>query len=228
MRLSILIPVYNEKFTIKKLLEKIKFSNIGTIQKEIIIVDDSSTDGTVDVLKKINSKDIKIFYNKTNHGKGYCIKKAIAKSSGDIVIFQDGDLEYDPNDYGKLLEPIINKKFSVVYGSRFLNKNKKGKLSFYIGNKVLSLIISTIHRVNITDMETCYKVFRSDIIKRLEINSTDFALEPEITSKILKTGIKIKEVPINYYPRTAEQGKKIKWRDGLIALKAIFYYRFFN
>ncbi len=228
MKVSILMPVYNEESTLKKILKKINEADIGGVKKEIVIIDDGSTDKTIQILNNLKQDNIKIYYNKNNKGKGYSIKKAIRKASGNIIIFQDADLEYDPNDYKKLLDSIIHGDNDVVYGSRFLKGNIKGKISFYLGNKILSLITSMLYFSRITDMETCYKVFKKDIIKNIKIKSNDFAIEPEITSRILKQNIKIKEVSISYYPRTFNQGKKIKWKDGLIALKTLVYYRFFN
>ncbi len=228
MKLSILIPVYNEKDTLKKILKKILAVNLGNLKKEIIIIDDNSHDGTKNLLKNIKSRDIIIFYNKVNQGKGYCIKKAIENSTGDLIIFQDADLEYDPQDYSKMIKMLLDGKRQVVYGSRFLEKNRKGKLSFYLGNRILSILTSIIYLTNITDMETCYKLFRNDILKNLDIKADDFSIEPEITAKILKKGIKIKEVPISYYPRIFEEGKKIRWKDGFIALKTLIYYRIFD
>lgn len=228
MKLSIIIPVYSEKLTVKKVLEKIKKTDIGNIKKEIIIVDDNSRDGTREILKKIKSKDIKIFYNETNKGKGYCIKKAIKHSTGEMILFQDADLEYDPRDYKILISALLKDNRKVIYGSRFLKANKKGKVFFYLGNKFLSLMTSILYFSKITDMETCYKLFKSEVIKNLEIKREDFAIEAEITAKLLKKGIIIKEVPIRYYPRNFNQGKKIKWMDGLIALKTLIYFRFLD
>jgi len=227
MKLSIIIPVYNEEDTLLKILEKIKKVNLNKIKKEIIIVDDNSTDGSKEILQKIKKPDIIIRFNKRNRGKGYCIRKAIKYTTGHLVIFQDADLEYDPEDYKKLIKPF-KKGYKVVYGSRFLNKKIKGKKSFYLGNKFLSLLTSLLFLKKITDMETCYKIFSTEVLKKINLKSNDFSIEPEITTKVLKKGIKIKEIPINYYPRTVKQGKKIKIKDGFIALKTLIKYRFKN
>jgi len=228
MKLSILIPVYNEKNTIEKILKKVKKVHLKGIKKEIIIVDDNSNDGTKDILENFDLKNLLVLYNSSNHGKGYSIKKAIKHATGDIIIFQDADLEYNPEDYKKLIDCLLKNNQKVVYGSRFLKTNKKGNLSFYLGNRTLSLFTSFFYTSKITDMETCYKLFRKEVIKNLNLKSDDFAIEPEITAKILKRGIKIKEIPIDYHPRSFDKGKKIKWKDGFIALKTLVYYRFFN
>jgi len=226
MKLSIIIPVYNEKDTVKKILEKVKRVNLEGVKKEIIIIDDNSSDGSIEELKKIKEPNIIIKFNKINKGKGYCIRKAIKYVTGDLVIFQDADLEYDPEDYKKLIKPILEKKCDVVYGSRFLDGGIRGVKLFYMGNKFLSLLTSILFMRKITDMETCYKVIPSKILKEINLESNDFAMEPEITAKILKRRLNIKEVPISYYPRSLEQGKKIKIKDGFIALKTLFKYKF--
>lgn len=229
MKLSIIIPVYNERATILKILKKLYDVNIE-MEKEIIIVDDFSTDGTKDILKKLNVKNIKIFYHTKNKGKCDAIKTGLKYTTGDFIIIQDADLEYDPKDYKKLLQPILNKEVDVVYGSRFLKKFKKDKtfiLSHHLGNKLLSILTTILYGSKVTDMETCYKLFRSNIIKNIKLESKRFSFEPEVTAKVLKKH-KIKEVPINFYPRDFEHGKKITWKDGI---KHIFYlikYRFKN
>ncbi len=226
MKLSIIIPVYNERNNLLKILKRVRESNIGNLKKEIIIVDDFSNDGTRDILNKIKFSNVKVILNKQNKGKGFAIKTALKYITGDVIIIQDADLEYDPNDYFKLLKPILNKEFKVVYGSRFLRKNKTKKNMFYFGNKLLSGFTSLLYLRKITDMETCYKVFTKDVIKDMKINSNRFDFEPEFTSKVLNQGYKIKEIPINYHPRTKNQGKKIKFFDGFIALWTLFRYRF--
>ncbi len=231
MKLSIIIPVYNEKQTISKIVEIIKKIDIGNIKKEIIIVEDFSNDGTREILKEIGkaNKNIKIVYHKENLGKGSAIRTGIKEVTGDIVLIQDADLEYKPEDYKKLIYPIINNETKVVYGSRFLKKRKKrGKICYFIANKFLTFVTRFLYRIKITDMETCYKVFRSDVIKNIELKSKRFDFEAEITAKIAKKKYKIKEVPISYYARTKVEGKKIGWKDGIETLWALIKYRFSN
>ena len=224
MRLSIIIPVYNESTTLLKLIEKVENVDIGKIEKEIIIVDDYSKDGSREILGKL--KKYKIIFQDKNYGKGYAIRTGIKNSTGDFIIIQDSDLEYDPNDYSQLLKPLIGESADVVYGSRFLKRNKKGIYRFYLANKILSFFTSIIYFKNITDMETCYKVFRSDVIKSMNIKSKRFDFEPEITAKLLRKNIKIIEVPISYYPRDRLDGKKIRFKDGLSAIWTLIKYRF--
>jgi dolichol-phosphate mannosyltransferase len=227
MKLSIIIPVYNEKKTLFKVLKSIEKVNVGPIKKEIIIVDDFSKDGTRNILKKVKKKEIKIIYHKMNYGKGFAIRTGLEKSTGDIILIQDADLEYNPSDYKKLLKPILSGSAQVVYGSRFMNKNKKIKFnSFFLGNKFLSFLVTLLYHHKITDMETCYKVFKKEVFENLKITSRRFEFEPEITAKILKNKIKILEIPISYNPRSKREGKKIKWRDGLIAIWTLIKYRF--
>ena len=226
MKLSIIIPCYNEKDTILKILKKVKKVNLP-VEKEIIIIDDSSKDGTTEIIRKIKDKKIIKIYHEKNKGKGAAVKNGIEKASGDIIIIQDADMEYEPEDYKKLIEPIINKKAGVVYGSRILHKNYKySYLSFMIGGKIVSFITSLLFFSRITDEPTCYKTFRADIIKKIKIENDRFEWEPEVTAKILKKGIKIAELPINYYPRDREHGKKITWEDGIKAIWTLFKYRF--
>lgn len=226
MKLSILIPVYNEEKTVKKVIDLVKKVNLGKVKKEIIVVDDKSTDKTLKVLEQI--KDIKLIKHARNKGKGAAIKTAIQNASGDIIIIQDADLEYDPNDYNKLIKPIIDKKALVVYGSRRLNKKNKqySGLSFFLGGVLLTWAFNILFLQRITDEPTCYKTFKADIIKKIDFKGQRFEWEPEVTAKIAKKGIKIHEVPINYYPRSAKEGKKIKWKDGIQALWILIKERF--
>jgi len=223
MKLSIIIPVYNEKNTILEVLNRVEKVDAG-MKKEIIIVDDYSTDGTREILKKLTK--YKILYHDKNMGKGSAIRTGLRHSTGDILLIQDADLEYKPEEYPVLLKPILDGKAEVVYGSRFLQKHKPRYWLNYQGNKLISLITRALFFQKITDMETCYKVFKADVIKRIKLKAKRFDFEPEITAKIMKKGYKIYEVPISYKCRSYAEGKKITWKDGLAALWHIIKYRF--
>lgn len=228
MLLSVVIPVYNEKDTIEKLLDLVK--KVKGIDKEVIVVDDCSTDGTTKILKKLEKQhpDIKFFYKDKNKGKGDTLKVGFSKSTGDYVIVQDADLEYDPQDYHKLLRVLEEENVDVVYGSRFSGNYEDMSNLHYLGNKLLTIITNVMFGVLLTDMETCYKLMPGDFIRSIDIKSPRFDFEPEITAKILKAGLKIREVPISYKGRTHSEGKKITWRDGLVALYTLIKFRFFN
>jgi len=223
---SVVIPVYNEENTVVKLINKVKSAYMGGLKTEIIVVNDGSTDNSLNILKNIN--EIKLINLKQNYGKGYAVKTGISKSNGEVIIIQDADLEYNPNDIIKCVMPILNKKTKVVYGSRQLNKkNKKhSNLFFYLGGILVTKIANFLYSSNLTDIETCYKAFDSELIKKMKINSNGFEWEPEITAKLLKSGNKIIEVPISYNPRKIQKGKKIKYRDGIKAILMLFKKRF--
>ena len=228
MKLSIIIPCFNEINTIKIILEKIY--NNKTYEKEIILVDDNSTDGTKQVIEKIDKSKIdKLIFNEKNYGKGYCVRKGIECSTGDIIIIQDADLEYDPEDYSKLIEPIKKNIADVVYGSRFIGSDEKRVLFFWhsVGNKFLTILSNMFTNINLTDMECCYKAFRSEVIKDLDLKENRFGFEPEITAKIAKKKIRIYEVGIKYFGRKYSEGKKITWKDGIRAIYCIVYYSIF-
>ena len=230
-KLSIIIPTYNEEKTIKNVIDRVKNVQLKNISKEIIIVDDFSTDNTKIILKKIEEKSIKIFYHKKNMGKGAAIRTGLKNATGDIILIQDADLEYNPKEYEKLLYPIINNKADVVYGSRVeaIRKNIKNMYKLhYIGNLFLTSMTNLLYGVKITDMETGYKVFRRDVIKDTNLRAKRFEFEPEITAKILKKGYKIVEVPINFAGRKFDEGKKITWKDGVQAAYYLLKYRFFD
>ena len=227
--ISVIIPCYNEAKTIELIVDKVLA--VKQYDIEIIIVDDFSNDGTTEILKtKLTSKIRKILYNEKNFGKGYCIRKGVEKSNGDIILIQDADLEYDPQDYHKLLNPILNGDADVVFGSRFLGGEEKRVLFFWhsLANKILTLISNMCSDINLTDMETCYKVFKSSLIKKIELKENRFGFEPEITAKIAKLKPKIYEVGISYHGRTYEEGKKIGLKDAFNALKCIIKYNFFE
>ena len=228
MKLSIVIPCYNERNTIEDLLEAVKGSGVNDY--EIIIVDDCSTDGTRELLKKIKDERINIFFNEKNQGKGAALKKGFKNAKGDICIIQDADLEYDPKEYKLMIEPIINNKADVVFGSRFQGGRPHRVVYFWhrIGNGVLTLLSNIFTDLNLSDMETCYKAFKTEIIKSIDINEKRFGFEPEITAKISKMNLRIYEIGISYYGRTYSEGKKIGWKDGLRAVYCIFKYNFWG
>ena len=226
MKLSILIPAYNESKTILGIIKRIQNVDLGEIEKELIIIDDFSTDGTREILKSMEDDKIKDLFSEKSFGKGHSIVKGMNFATGDLIIIQDADFEYNPDDYPKLLRPILDGRTNVVYGSRFLGNNQIPKTKFYFGNKFLSLLTSVLYFSKITDMETCYKVFKREIVKGMKIKSKRFGLEPELTSKILNRGNKIIEIPISYNPRSVLQGKKIKPIDGLKAILTLFIFRF--
>ena len=230
MKLSIIIPVYNEQNTILQILEKI--NNINFIQKEIIIVDDCSNDKTIDHLKKLSKKDYKIYYHDINLGKGAAIQTGKKFITGDIVIIQDADLEYDPKDYKLLVQPIVSGKAEVVYGSRVLGKRRDSLKSFssiyrIFFNHLLTIFSNVINNQNLTDAHTCYKTFSTKLFNSIELNENGFSFCPEITTKIAKKGIRIKEVPIEYYGRSYKEGKKIRPIHIFKVIFTIIYKRFF-
>ena len=230
MKISVIMPVYNEEKTLLEILNKVKNVNID---KEVIIVNDGSTDKTKEILEQVEQHEknphVKIFHHEKNQGKGAAIRTGIDKASGDIILIQDADLEYDPKDYKKLIEPIANGKASVVYGSRVFSLTKKDMHTLhYYGNKMLTFVTNVFYNCKLSDMETCYKVFKKDILKNIKLKSKGFEFEPEITAKILKKGYKIYEVPISFKPRSFKEGKKITWIDGLKATYYLVKYRFVN
>ena len=231
MKLSIIIPVYNEKDTILDIINRVNNINLPGIKKEIIIVDDFSEDGTKDILKNLDG--YKIIFHKNNLGKGSAIRTGLNHITGDIVIIQDADMEYNPDEYSKLLKPVLEKRAKVVYGSRYKSleqSNRKLLIIHYLGNKFLTFITNLIYNAHLTDMETCYKLLTKEVIEniKLSLKAKRFDFEPEITAKILKKGYKIYEVPISYNPRNFSEGKKINWKDGFIALWILLKYRFFD
>lgn len=229
MKISIIIPCYNEVKTVEKLIERV--FNQTSLDKEIIVIDDGSTDGTSLVLDKIKDKIDILIINEKNFGKGYSLNKGIEKSNGDIVLIQDADLEYDPSDYDKLIKPIISGDADVVYGSRYTGSQEKRVLYFWhtIGNSFLTLLSNMLTNFNLTDMENCYKIFKSEIIKGIKIEENRFGFEPEITAKLSKLkNLRIYEVGVKYYGRQYNEGKKITWKDGFSAIRCIFLYNMFR
>jgi glycosyltransferase involved in cell wall biosynthesis len=227
-KLSIIIPVYNEEKTIVQIINRVLKVPLKNIKKEIIIVDDFSQDNSRNILKKIKDKNIKIFFHKKNFGKGYAIRTALKHATGDLILIQDADFEYKPEEYPKLLEPIIKNKAKVVYGVRFTEQHKPRYKFYYLGNLILTSITNILYNSKIKDMETCYKVFKKEIIRDMKLKSKRFDFEPEITAKILKKGYKIFEVPITYKSRSIVEGKKISWKDGLKAVYYLIKYRFMD
>ena len=223
MKLSVIIPVFNEIKTIEEILKRVQ---AVPLDKEIIIVDDGSTDGTRDILKGLSSDNLKVVLKDKNQGKGSAIREGLKYISGDVVVIQDGDLEYDPFDWIKMLEVMKEKNLSVIYGSRILGKGKKSSLAFYFGGRLLSVITNILYGTKITDEPTCYKMFKTDLIKSIKLECMGFEFCPEVTAKVLKKRYKIYEVPIKYAPRNIKVGKKIRWKDGAIAIWTLLKHRF--
>jgi glycosyltransferase involved in cell wall biosynthesis len=242
-KVSVVIPVYNEKDTIFEILRRVLANNI---RKEIVVVDDCSKDGTREILQKLADdqangrtqaaaldggeevcvKDIRFFFQDRNQGKGAALRRGFAAATGEIVLVQDADLEYDPRDYPKLLEPILDGRADVVFGSRFLGGPQRVHyFRHYVANKFLTLLSDIFTNLKLTDMETCYKVFLRDVLKDIQIKSNRFGFEPEITAKVAKGNWRVYEVPISYAGRTYEEGKKITWKDGVQALWCIIRYQ---
>jgi len=230
MKLSACMPVYNEVATIEEIVRRVIEADAG-LAKELIIVDDGSTDGTRAALESLKERypgeEIKIFYQERNQGKGAAVRRAFAQASGDILIIQDADLEYDPADIKSLLQPILDGKADVVYGSRFLGGPHRVLLFWhYVGNKFLTTLANALYNINLSDMETCYKAFKKEVIDSFTLRQNRFGIEPELTAKVAKRGFRLYEVPISYSGRGYEEGKKITWKDGFRALWVLFKYRF--
>jgi len=229
--LSVIVPAYNESATIEKTLRRV---DVAPFNKEIIVVDDGSTDGTRDILLNLERDpdsiaQLRVFFQQPNQGKGSAVRKGIGEAHGEIILIQDADLEYDPADYPQLLQPILDGRADVVYGSRFLGGTHRAIYFWhYAGNRFLTLLSNMLTNLNLSDMETCYKVFRREIFEEIAIKSNRFDFEPEITAKVAKKGYRVYETPISYSGRSYEDGKKITWRDGFKAIWALFRYRLFD
>jgi glycosyltransferase involved in cell wall biosynthesis len=224
-RLSIIVPVYNEKKTIQEIIRRIDNVDVG-MEKEIIIVDGCSTDGTKEILDNLKRKDIKVIAEKKRRGKGAAIRLGFKSATGDIQLIQDADLEVHPAEYPYLLNPILNGNKHVVFGSRFLKGRGFTPVGSYVGNKLITMALNVLFFVRLTDIATCHKVFTRDVVKKLNLRSNGFEIEAEITTRIIKNGEKIYEVPIDYVPRTHLEGKKLHWRIGFKVLMSIIKFRF--
>jgi len=233
-KLSILMSAYNERAYLRTCVGRVLAAPLPDgLQRELIIVDDASTDGTTDLVRELAGQhpdSIRAFFQEKNQGKGAAIRRAIEEMSGQYAIFQDSDLEYDPNEYAKVLEPLLKGYADVVYGSRFAASPMRRVLNYHhqVGNLILTHVSNFFTGLNLTDMETCYKVFRREVLEKITIEENRFGFEPEITAKVARLRVPIYEVGISYYGRTYEEGKKIGWRDGFRALYAIFKYNLFN
>lgn len=228
MKLSIIIPVYNEANTVGAVIEKVRALDLGPgLDKELIVVNDGSSDATRAALKPYEGlADVRVYHSPVNLGKGSSVRIGFSFATGDLVTIQDADLELDPSEYRRLVQPILDGSADVVYGSRFSGRGKQGSLAFWLANKALVALTNTLYRASLTDIETCYKVFRADVLPQLKLKAARFEIEPELTAQLLKRGFRIVELPIGYAPRTHGQGKKINWKDGFGAVWMLVTQRY--
>ncbi len=224
-KLSVIVPVFDERNTVVEIVRRMRAVDLP-VDLEIVIVDDGSTDGTRDVLRQLGDSTVRVITHEANRGKGAAIRSGLAQVHGDLVLVQDADLEYDPEDWPRLLAPILRGKARVVYGSRFTGERRNMLFLHWVGNRFLSLITNVLYNTTLSDMETCYKLFDRTLIDSLTLRAQRFEFEPEVTAKILRQGIRIYEVPISYTGREFDEGKKITWRDGFVALWTLVKYRF--
>ena len=228
MKLSIVMPVYNEKETIREIIARVLKTDTG-LEKELIIVDDFSTDGTREILERLDNPQVRVFFHSKNMGKGAALRTGFSQAEGDIVLIQDADLEYDPREYANLLGPILDGLADVVYGSRFLGGPHRVLFFWhYVANKMLTAFSNMLSNMNLTDMETCYKVFKKDVLSRIRLKSDRFGFEPEVTIKVGKLKCRVYEVPISYSGRDYSEGKKIGWKDGVAAIFHMLRFKFFG
>jgi glycosyltransferase involved in cell wall biosynthesis len=226
-KLSVIVPVYNERNTVVEVVRRMRAVELPDgIEREIIVIDDGSNDGTRDVLRQLGDSTVRILLHDGNRGKGASVRTGLALATGDYVLIQDADLEYDPDDWPRLIAPVIRGRARVVYGSRFTGERRNMLLLHWIGNRMLSLVTNVLFNSTLSDMETCYKLVDRSLLNDLKLRSDHFDIEPEITAKILKRGIRIYEVPISYMGREFDEGKKITWRDGFAALWTLVKFRF--
>lgn len=224
-KLSIVIPVYNERRTIAEAVRRARTTDLP-VDREILIVDDGSTDGTGEIINRLADSTVRVLRHPTNLGKGAALRRGFQESTGDFVVVYDADLEYDPRDWPTLLRPVLEGEAAAVYGSRFTGERRNMMFWHWIGNRFLSLVTNVLYNTTISDMETCSKLIEGDLIRSLHLTSNRFDIEPEITAKLLRSGVRIYEVPIRYAGREVDEGKKISWRDGFPALWALVKYRF--
>ena len=224
-RLSVIVPVYNERRTVAEVIRRIRSVELP-LEVEVVVVDDGSDDGSDKVLAALADSTVRVITHPTNRGKGAAVRTGLSMVRGDLVLIQDADLEYDPDDWPRLLDPMLKGKARVVYGSRFTGERKNMLISHWVGNRVLSLVTNLLYQTTLSDMETCYKLFDRSVLDGLELRSDGFSFEPEITAKVLRRGERIYEVPISYARREVVEGKKITWRDGFVALATLVRYRF--
>jgi glycosyltransferase involved in cell wall biosynthesis len=224
-KLSVIVPVYDERNTVVEIVRRMRAVDLP-VEREIVLVDDGSTDGTRDVLSQLADSTVRVILHPQNQGKGAAVRTGLEQVSGDLVIIQDADLEYDPEDWPKLLAPVLRGKARVVYGSRFTGERRNMLFLHWVGNRFLSFVTNVLYNTTLSDMETCYKLFDRDVITSIDLRGSRFEFEPEITAKVLRQGIRIYEVPISYAGREFHEGKKITWRDGIAALWTLVKYRF--
>jgi glycosyltransferase involved in cell wall biosynthesis len=226
-KLSVIIPVFNERNTVVEVLRRVRSIELPDgIEREVIVVDDGSGDGTRDVLKQLGDSTVRVVMHDHNRGKGAAVRTGFAHATGEYVLIQDADLEYDPDDWPKLLNPVLRGKARVVYGSRFTGERRNMLLLHWIGNRFLSMMTNILYNTTLSDMETCYKLIERDLVSKLNLQSDRFDIEAELTAKILKRGVRIYEVPVSYSGREFDEGKKLTWRDGISALWTLVLYRF--
>ena len=229
MKLSIVMPVYNERQFVREIIDRVMAVKLDGMDRELIVVDDCSKDGTRDVLKGLEMPSVTVVYHEQNQGKGAALRSGFARCTGDMILIQDADLEYNPSDYPALLKPILDRNADVVYGSRFLGGPHRVHLFWHmVGNQFLTLLSNMMSNLNLTDMETCYKVFRREVLEGMTLESNRFGFEPEFTLKVARGGWRVYEVPISYHGRDYTEGKKIGWKDGVSAVYTIVKYRFFG